>query len=87
MVFFDTVFDSMTLACESTNHRAGSQLKILPITLYVHKIALPENVTLTYTLSYGVHEFLKVCHPLFKTLATLAMVIVSTFALKSVQPC
>ena len=26
--------------------------KILPITLYVHKIALPENVTLTYTLSY-----------------------------------
>ena len=61
--------------------------KILPITLYVHKIALPENVTLTYTLPYGVHEFLKVCHPLFKTLATLAMVIVSTFALKSVQPC
>ena len=25
--FFDTVFDSMTLSCESTNHRAGSQLK------------------------------------------------------------
>ena len=36
------------------------------------------------SLSYGVHKFLKVCHPLFKTLATLAMNIVSTFALLAV---
>ena len=30
--------------------------KILPITLYVHKITLPENVTLTYTLSYSMEK-------------------------------